>query len=202
MRSSRKCTAAGLAVCLLHLSLADTVWPATTTSTLSPTLVKQHVGQFGVGAKVKVELASGKKLKGSIQSVEEEGFLLNSSHAGSPTQITYGQVTQLTLAKVTYKAKGQPVAAEAKRVAAGLGIGHHIVLKTAEGKEYHGYVVAVDEESLTMLPDHAAAPVQVGFDNVQQLGPNPSAGTWVGIGVLAAVAVVVIIVLVIRSEAH
>ena len=202
MRSSIKYTAAGLAVCLLHLSLVDTAWPASTAATLSPALAKQQVGLFGVGAKVKVELANGKKLKGSIQSLEEEGFLLNSSPAGSPAQITYDQVTQLTLAKVTFKAKGQPDAAEAKRVAAGLGIGHHIVVKTADGKEYHGRVVALDEHSLTMLPDHAAAPVQVGYNNVQQLGPNPGAGTWVGIGLLAAVAVVVIVIVVIVSKAH
>jgi len=202
MHNWRKYTVVGLVVCLLHLSLAGMVWPASTTTTLNSTLAKQQVDQFGVGANVKVELAGGKKLKGSIQSVEEGGFFLASNHAGSPTRVAYDEVSQLKLAKVTYKAKGQPNAGEAKRVATGLGVGHHIVVKTTEGKEYHGNIVALDAESFTMLPDHATAPVEVAYNNVQQMGPNPGAGTWIAIGILAAVAVVVIYLAVVLTNAH
>ncbi len=196
MHDWKKYMVVGLVVCLLHLSLADLAWSAGTTPALNPTLTKQRVDQFGVGANVKVELAGGKKLKGSIQSIEEGGFLLASNHAVSPTRVAYEEVSQLKLSKVTYKAKGQPGAAEVKRVAAGLGVGHHIMVKTAEGKEYHGKIVALDAESFTMLPDRTAAPVQVAYNNVQQMGPNPGIGTWIGIAVLAAIAIVVIVIVV------
>jgi len=117
----------------VHLSLADMALSANITTTLNPTLAKQQVDQFGVGAKVKVELVSGKKLMGSIQSVDEGAFLVALSKAGPSTRVDYDQVAQLKLAKVTYKAKGQPDAVEAKRVATGLGVGHHIMVKTTEG---------------------------------------------------------------------
>ena len=143
MDSWRKYTVIGLVVCLMYLPLADVGLAANETRLPNPGLTKQQVGKFGVGANVKVELASGKKVKGSIQSVEEGGFLLASNHAGSPTRVAYDEVSQLKLTKVTYKSKGQPDAAEVKRVAAGLGVGHHIMVKTAEAKgvsrQYRGY---------------------------------------------------------------
>ena len=74
MISWRKHTVIGLVICLLQLSLADVAWSADTTVP-NPTLTRQRVDQFGVGAKVKVELSNGKKFKGSIQSVEDGGFL-------------------------------------------------------------------------------------------------------------------------------
>jgi ribosome maturation factor RimP len=190
-----------LVVCLLHLSLADMVWSAGTTTTPNPTLAKQRVDQFGVGANVKVELAGGKKLKGSIQSVEEGGFLLASRKADPPIRVAYEQVTQLKLAKVTYSAKGQLNAGEVKRVAAGLGVGHHIVVKTAEGKEYHGNIVALDARGFTVLPDHTTTPVQIAYNSVRQMGPNPGIGTWIGIAVLVGIVIVVTVLVVkIRND--
>jgi hypothetical protein len=104
MNSWRKYTVMGLVVCLMHLSLADVVLSADSV-TPNRGLTRQRVDQFGVGAKVKVELTSGKRLKGAIQSVEDAGFLLVSSNAGSPTHVPYGEVAQLNLAKNTYKAE-------------------------------------------------------------------------------------------------
>ena len=82
-----------------------------------------------------------------------------------------------------------------------LGVGHHIMVKTSEAKEYHGNIVAIAADSFTVLPDHTTAPVQVAFNSVQQMGPNMSKGSWIAIAVLAAVVVTVIIVFaVIRSS--
>jgi hypothetical protein len=129
MNNWRKHVVIGLVICLMQLSLADVALSADTTAR-NPSLTRQRVDQFGVGAKVKVELADGKKLKGSIQSIGDGEFLLAAAKAGSPTRVPYGDVTQLNLAKNTYKATGQPDAVEVRRVAAELGVGHHIVVKT------------------------------------------------------------------------
>ena len=83
-----------------------------------------------------------------------------------------------------------------------LGVGHHIMVKTSEAKEYHGNIVAIAAESFTVLPDHTAAPVQVAYNNVQQMGPNMSKGSKITLAVLAGVAVAVIVFAAILSQAH
>ena len=190
MNSWRKHTVIGLVICLMQLSLADVALSADTTLP-NPSLTRQRVDQFGVGAKVKVELTNGKKFKGSIQSVEDGGFVLAAAKAGSPTRVPYGDVAQLNLAKNTYKATGQPDSVEVRRVVAELGVAHHIMVKTSEAKEYHGNIVAIEAESFTVLPDHTAAPIQIAYNNVQQMGPNMSRTSWIVIAVLVGVAVVV-----------
>lgn len=166
----RKYVVLGLVVYMMYLPLAGAGLAANGTRCRIPSLTKQQVNQFDVGAKVKIELATGKERKGSIQSVEEEEFLLASNHADSPTRIAYDQVSQVKLAKITYHAKGQPDATEAKRVAAGLGVGHYIMVKTTEAKEYHGNLLAIAAENLTVLPDRTAAQVQIALSKVLQLG--------------------------------
>ncbi len=156
-----------------------------------------------MGAKVKVELTNGKKYRGSIQSIGDGEFLLASDKAGSPTPVPSGEVATLNLAINTYKATGQPDAVEVRRVVAELGVGHHIVVKTSEAKEYHGNIVALGAENFTMLPDHQAAPVQIAYGQTHQLGPNMGNGEKIFIIVLAGVAVAVtIFVVLVAEDAH
>ena len=196
MNSWRKHTVIGLVICLMQLSLADGALSADTTLP-NPSLTRQRVDQFGVGAKVKVELTNGRKFKGSIQSIEDGGFLLAAAKAGSPTRVPYGEVTRLNLAKNTYKATGQPDSVAVRRVVAELGVGHHIMVKTSEAKEYHGNIVAIAAESFTVLPDHTAAPIQIAYNNVQQMGPNMSKGSKIALIVVAGVAVAITVVVVV-----
>ena len=191
MNSWRKSTVMGLVICLMQLSLADVALSADTTVP-NPSLARERVDQFGVGAKVKVELTNGKKFKGSIQSIEDGGFLLAAAKADSPTRVPYLDVAQLNLAKNTYKATGQPDSVEARRVVVELGVGHHIMVKTSEAKEYHGKIVAIEAESFTVMPDHTATPIQVAYDGVQQMGPNMSKSDKITYIALAAAAVVVL----------
>jgi len=193
MCECRKCALLGLVVCLMYLPLADVGLAANDTRLPNPGLTKQQLDHFGVGAKVKVELTNGKKYRGFIQSIGDGEFLLASAKAGSPTQVSYGDVAKLNLAKNTYKAPGQPDAVEVRRVAAELGVGHHIMVKTSEAKEYHGNIVALGAESFAILPDHQAAAVQIAYGQTQQMGPNMSKGEKIAIVVLAGVAIAVTI---------
>jgi small nuclear ribonucleoprotein (snRNP)-like protein len=194
MNSWRKCSVIGLVVCLMHLLWVDVARSADGVAP-NPGSTRQLVTQFGVGAKVKVELTSGKKMRGSIESVEDAGFILNSSKTDSSTEVPYKEVARLNLAKNTYKASGQPDSAEAKRVVAELSVGKHIMVKTTSGSEYHGNIQAIDRDHFTMWPDSANAPVQVAYSDILQLGPNMSKATKILI-VVAAVAVVVVVVIV------
>jgi ribosome maturation factor RimP len=196
MDSWRKYTVIALIVCLLHLTLVDAGLAANETRLPNLSLTRQRMDQFGVGAKVKVELTNGKKYRRSIQSIGDGEFLLASAKAGSPARIPYGNVAQLNLAKNTYKAAGQPDSVAVRRVVTELGVGHHIMVKTSEAKEYHGNIVAIGAESFTVLPDHTTAPVQIAYNTVRQMGPNPSRNTWIGIAVLGGIAVAVLFLLV------
>lgn len=154
--------------------------------------MKQQIDQFGVGANLKVQLADGKKLKGSVVALGEDGFELKAKSSDTPRHIAYNNVNQVKLAKLKYRAKGTPDAVEARRVVLGLGVGHHIQVKTTAGREYHGNIQVIDSDSFTMLPDHQTAPVQIAYSEVLNLGPNMSRGSEIAlaVGVVAAVVLV------------
>lgn len=194
MYSSKKALVIVLVTSLLLLPLGDVAAWLEAATPPNPALAKRQVDQFGVGAKVKIQLADGKKLKGSISAIEDEAFLLASKADGSPQRVAYDQVARLKLAKLTYKAVGQPDPAEARRVVLGLGVGKHIMVKTAAGKEYHGNIQAVDADFFTILPDQQMAPVQLAYADVLQLGPNLSRGAKIAILVLVVLAVTAVVV--------
>jgi len=196
MHYGKKLVVLGLVVCLGYLPVADVATLAATRP--DSAFAKQQIDQFGVGAKVKIQLADGKKLKGSISAIEDEGFLLALKADGSPRRVAYDQVAQLKLAKLTYKAAGQPNLAEARRVVLGLGVGKHIMVKTAAGKEYHGLIVSIEDGGFAVMPDKQSAPVQVAYSDVLQLGPNLSKGAIVAIVVAAAATVIILALLELR----
>ena len=68
--------------------------------------------------------------------------------------------------------KEQPAAAKMKRVAERLGVGRHVMVKTAGGKEYHGNIVSLGAESFTILPDRTTQPVQIAYHDVQEMGSS------------------------------
>jgi ribosome maturation factor RimP len=190
----RKILAIGLAVCLTHLSLADVALSLDATTSSNAALTRQQVDLLGVGSKVKVRLANGKTLRGSISGIEDGAFLLASGREGSPTRVAYEEVAQVKFAKSTYKVAGQPDAAEAKRVVAGLGVGHHIQVKTTAGKEYHGNILSVGTEQFTILPDHQAVPVEIAYSQTLQMGPNLSKGAKIAIVVVVGLVIAAVII--------
>lgn len=187
----RQLISIAIVVAMVHLTLVDAVCPANS-GPPNPATVRQQVGQFGVGAKVKIRLATGKKLNGTIQAIEDDRFLVKSKDS-STMPVAYEQVAQLKLAKNTYKSKGSVDQDEARRVVTALGVGRHIMVKTAGGQEYHGRILAIGSESFTLLPDNQRTPVQVAYDDTFQLGPNLSKGAKIAIGVGVAVLVFIIV---------
>ena len=120
-------------------------------------------------------------------------MLLISKQEDPPRRVAYDQVAQLKLAKVEYRAKGASEPVEARRVVLGLGVGKHIMVKTAGGTEYHGLIVAIDEGRFTVMPDKQTAPVQIAYNDVLQVGPNLSTGAKIGIIVAIAAGAAAII---------
>jgi hypothetical protein len=75
---------------------------------------------------------------------------------------------------------------------AGLGVGHHIVVKTTEGREYHGNIQMIGEDHFVMVPDHQTASVQIAYTQVHYVEQNLSKGAKIAIVVAVVLAVVVI----------
>jgi|ERR1019366_5749147 ribosome maturation factor RimP len=184
----------GLVLCMLVLPFSDLQTSLGAATHFDPSSVKQQVDQFGVGANVKLKLAGGEMLRGSIQAIEDGSFFLNTGGASTPQRIAFDQVAQVKLAKITYKASGQPDYLEVRRVVTALGVGKHIMVRTTQGNEYHGNIQAIDQDHLIMLPDLQSAPVQIGYGEVSAIGPNMSKASKIVILVVVAVVVTVAII--------
>ena len=135
---------------------------------------QQQVEALGVGATVKVKLATGEKLEGSIAAIDADSFDLVTRRDGLLHRVTYGDVAELKFTQSTYRAGGSPDATEARRVAAGL-VGRHVAVRVASNTTYRGHVQKVSDESLVLMLDEAHRPVDIPYGEVRELGPNLSA---------------------------
>ena len=187
MNYLRKVTSVTLVILLSHFSWLQAATPPNALS------LKEKVDLFGVGAKIKLQLADGEKLRGSIEAISDEAFSLTSGKGERQRQIAYNEVADLQLAKRVYRAHDQPPdPIQAKRVVAALGVGKHIVVNTSGGQEFHGHIQLIEPDHFTMLPDRAAAPVQIAYSEVQYVEKNISLGSTIVLVVLIAAAVVVV----------
>jgi ribosome maturation factor RimP len=183
----------GLIGCMLLVPLNDVAaypQPATPPNLDS---VKQQVEQIGVGAEVKLKLAGGAKLRGNLQAIDDQGFVLDRGQQESHRRITYDQVARVTLASLVYRASGAPDPIAASRVVAGLGVGHHIVVKTTEGREYHGNIQIIGEDHFVMVTDHPATSVPIAYTRVHYVEQNLSKGAKIVIVVAVVLAVAVVV---------
>ena len=158
---------------------------------------QRQVELLGVGAAVKVRLANGRRLDGSITSIDAGSFDL-ALRRGEVRRITYGEVAELRFVSATYKASGPPNATAVRRVAAGLGAGRHVAVKVTSGQTFRGHIQAVHEEHLVLLRDRATIPIDIAYDEVQALGPNLSTNAknaiWIGLGVTALIVILAVVI--------
>ena len=186
MKERRRIVAVGLALSLFHISLVQSAVaaPAVTTS------IREQVSVFGTGAEVKLKLARGEKLRGSIEAIDDSGFLFLERNRAA-RRITYDEVAHLAFPQ-RYKAKGEPDPLQARRVVLALGVGKHVGVKFS-GREVHGHIQAIGGDHFTVLPDKQAAPVEIAFNEVRYVEKNLSAGATIVLVVVVAAVVVVIL---------
>jgi hypothetical protein len=188
---SKKITSICLMVCLVCISSATRVSAAEAHQQSGTDLLKQKVELFGVGANVNVKLMDGRKMKGSISSIIGAGFTLAPEPGGLTRPINYEEISELKLATRKYEASGVPDASEARRVIAALGTGKHVMVRTASLK-IHGQITSIEPDHFVILPDDQKNPVQIAYQDVQQVGKNLGILSMIG---LVTVIVVVIIVI-------
>ena len=181
----RNTVAVGLVPTLLVLSLPDSL---TAKPPPNPTFIKQRVDLLGVHAKVKVKLADGKKLRGYIEAIEDDLFLLDSERQPAGRRVAYDEVVRIETATPSYRAAARPDPVEARRVVRALGVGMHVMVKITGGKKLRGHIEAVDSDNFTLRLDREGTPVQIAYNEVWQVRENASK-------VLQAVVVVVVLVI-------
>lgn len=188
MNSHVKALAVGLAFCVGLLPIRD----LTAVTPPSPEAVKEQLNQYGVGANLKLKLIDGKKVKGSLVSLGNESFELQAEQGQQPRLIAYNNVGELRPTELVYRAKGAPDAVEARRVVLGLGVGHHIQVKTTTAeKMIHGNIQSIAADSFTMLPDRTTSPVEISFSQVGYIEQNLSKGAKIAIAIVIIAAVTV-----------
>lgn len=197
MNQTARFLAVVLVVCVGLLPIGDIA----AASPPEPSAVKEQLGQYGVGANLKIKLEDGGKAKGFLVSIGEEGFELRGKSSETPHLIAYNSVSEVRHAKLVYRAKGAPDAVEARRVVLGLGVGHHIQVRTtAGGKEIHGNIQTIAADTFTMLPDRETAPVTIVFSDVRYVEQNMSTAAKVAIGVGITAAAILIPLFVVLSR--
>ena len=157
--------------------------------------VKPRVQLMGVGAAVEMTLASGSKLRGSIGAIEADRFEVISPRQGAPSRrVAYDEVSELKLAKSTYRSSGAPNVEQVRRVVVGLGVGRHVAVKVTSGETFRGDLDGMTADHFVLLLDREARPMPIAYNDVQNLGPNLSNTTktvMVAAAVAASVALLV-----------
>jgi ribosome maturation factor RimP len=197
MNFKRDLICIGLMGCVLLLPINDVVAYPQPASPSNLSSVKQQVEQVGVGAEVKLKLAGGEEVRGNILAIDDQGFVLESRRHASHRRINYDQVARVALARLVYRATGAPDPIAVSRVVAGLGAGHHIVVKTTEGKEYHGNIQVIAEDHLVIVPDHQTAAVQIGYTQIRYVEQNLSKGDKIKVVVVVVLVVAVVVTVVV-----
>jgi ribosome maturation factor RimP len=166
-----------------------------TKSIADPIQTRQLVSDLGVGADVKVKLESGKKYRGLIQAIQEEGFELALTQDQMPQSLSYDQIAELKLAAVYYKTKTKPDPVEARRTVVGLGVGKHVMARNGRGIEVHGNIQEINADYFTVLADHQQVPLKIAYTDTWQVEPNLSRTAKILIGVGVAVGVFAFLVI-------
>jgi len=181
----RKTIALAVVFCLFIVQSLTAATP------FNPASIRQQADQLGTGARVRLKLASGGKLVGSIAAIQDDGLLFAAGQQNTPKLIAYNEVAQLKLASRRYRASGETDALHVRRVVSTLGVGQHVVVNRAGAKALHGHIQSFDSDHFTVLPDHEAAPVQISYSEVRHVEKNLSFGATIVLVILILAAVVV-----------
>ena len=110
----------------------------------------------------------------------------------APWPVAAGQHTS---GRKTYRSSGSPTPDEAHRVVNRLGVGEHVAVRLTSGETVRGHIRAIADDHFVLLLDRTAAPLDIAYSDVRQLGPNPSTTAktiFVIVGVVAAAGVAIL----------
>ncbi len=195
MFNLKKLLANAMVVALLHLGLISSSVRLQAKELPNPDVLKQRVEQFGVGTELKLKLANGQNIRGSVESVGDESLVVALKDNGVSREVSYDELRKVNYPKRGYKAEGHPDPAAAKRMVVQLGVGEHIMVQTGPDTKLRGHIREIHGDHFVILPDNQNAAVQVPYQNILKVNKNMSFGATIAVLVGIAAAVVLILVL-------
>jgi hypothetical protein len=99
----RTFTAQALLLGLLHFSLGSAGMNLRAAPPANE--LKQRIEQFGVGTELKLKLNGGDNVRGRVESIGNESFLLATNDNAAPREIAYNQLQNMRYPKRGYKAE-------------------------------------------------------------------------------------------------
>jgi ribosome maturation factor RimP len=182
----RELTARILILALLNVSLI---------SGNTPVNLKERVDRFGVGTELKLKLKNGEKLRGSVESIGQDNFVVSLKERGATREIAFNDLQNVSYPKRGYKAEGTPDPDAARRMVVQLGVGEHIMVQVSPTQKIRGHIREIGDDHFIIHPDGQASALQVPYSSIHKVNKNLSFGATLAIVVLIAATVVLILVL-------
>lgn len=135
--------------------------------------IQQQVQNAGVGAYLEIRLKDGSKVEGRIEALEPTQITLTVPNS-SPRQIRYDQMAEVkNVHRKLYRAKGQPDSFLVRQAVETLGVGEHVMVRTAGNVIRRGNIKAIDAEQFTIRLDTNGEPATIQFREVYEIHENP-----------------------------
>ncbi len=136
--------------------------------------IQQKAEIAGVGSYLEVKLKDGRRFEGRIEALEAGQVALTVQDGSGRRQVRYDQVAALKVVKRTlYRAQGKPDVFFARQAVEGLGVGEHVMVRTAGEVIRRGNIKAVDEQHFTLRLDGSGAPATINYSEVFEIHENP-----------------------------
>jgi ribosome maturation factor RimP len=157
--------------------------------------IQQQIQNAGVGAYLEIRLQDGSQLEGRVEALEPTQVMLTVQHSPLQRQIPYDQMASLkSIHRTLYRAKGKPDAFLARQAVETLGVGEHVMVRTAGNVIRRGNIKAIDAETFTIRLDKTGEPATIHYREIYEIHENPHLViiplVLIGIGI-AVVAVIV-----------
>jgi ribosome maturation factor RimP len=195
MRTRFERSLASLLALLLALPLGEFSGLAAAAAPADTAAAKQRVSDLGVGADVKLLLSGERRLRGTIQAIEEDALVVLPEHESSPQRVLYGEMRSIQLAKLSYSTSGQPDPVEVRRLVRALGQRKMVGVSLASGQRLQGRIQEIGQDDFSLSRGGQQEPVKIAYGEVRQLKGKMSGGAKAAtIGAVAGAALVILLV--------
>jgi len=180
---------------MLALPLGEFPGLAAAAAPADTAAVKQRVSDLGVGADVKLLLSGERRLRGTIQAIEEDVFVVLIEKESSPRRVPYDEVSSIELVKLSYSTSGQPDPVEVRRLVRALGQRKLVGVSLTGGQRLQGRIQEIGQDDFVLSRGDREESVKIAYGEVRQLKGKMSGGAKAAtIGAIAGAALVILLV--------